>query len=32
VTYSVDPYTGRARSRNGTITIAGQNLIVEQSR
>jgi len=32
VTYSVAPYTGRPRNRNGTATIAGQTLSVKQSR
>ena len=32
VTYSVAPYTGRPRKRNGTLTVAGQNFVVSQSR
>jgi Viral BACON domain len=32
VQYSVAPYTGRARNRNGTMTIAGQTFSVKQSR
>ena len=32
VTYSVAPYTGRPKNRNGTITIAGQTFTVKQSK
>jgi len=32
VTYSVAPYTGKPRNRNGTMTIAGQTFSVKQSR
>jgi hypothetical protein len=32
VTYSVAPYTGRPRNRNGSATIAGQTFSVKQSR
>jgi hypothetical protein len=32
VTYSVAPYTGRPRNRNGTMTIAGQTFLIKQSR
>ena len=32
VTYSVAPYTGRPRNRNGTMTIAGKTVSVKQSR
>ena len=32
VTYSVAPYTGRPRNRNGTMTIAGETVSVKQSR
>ena len=32
VTYSVAPYTGRPRNRNGSATIAGQTFTVKQSR
>ena len=32
VTYSVAPYTGKPRNRNGTLTIAGQTFSVKQSR
>ena len=30
VTYSVAPYTGRPRNRNGSATIAGQTFSVKQ--
>ena len=30
--YSVAPYTGKPKKRNGTITIAGQTFTVQQSR
>jgi hypothetical protein len=32
VTYSVEPYAGKPRNRNGSITIAGQTFSVKQSR
>jgi glucose/arabinose dehydrogenase len=32
VTYSVAPYTGRPRNRNGTMTIAGKTVSIKQSR
>jgi Viral BACON domain len=32
VTYSVAPYTGKPRNRNGTVTIAGQTFSIKQSR
>jgi hypothetical protein len=32
VTYSVAPYTGRAKRRSGTVTIAGLTFTVKQSR
>jgi len=32
VTYSVAPYTGKPRNRNGTATIAGEAFSVKQSR
>jgi len=32
VTFSVAPYTGRPRNRNGTMTIAGKTVSVKQSR
>ena len=32
VMYSVAPYTGKPRNRNGTMTIAGQTFSIKQSR
>jgi hypothetical protein len=32
VTYSVAPYSGKPRNRNGSATIAGQTFSVKQSR
>jgi Glucose / Sorbosone dehydrogenase/Viral BACON domain len=32
VTYSVAPYAGKPRNRNGTMTIAGQTFSIKQSR
>jgi hypothetical protein len=32
VMYSVATYTGRPRKRNGTMTVAGRNFAVSQSR
>jgi hypothetical protein len=32
VTFSVAPYTGNAKRRNGTITIAGETFSVNQSK
>jgi hypothetical protein len=32
VTYTVEPYPGPAKSRNGTFTIAGQTFNVKQSK
>jgi len=32
VMYSVAPYSGKPRNRNGTMTVAGQTLSVKQSR
>jgi len=32
VTYSVAPYTGKPKNRNGSITVAGQTLSVKQSK
>ena len=32
VTFSVAPYTGKPKNRNGTITIAGQTFSVRQSK
>jgi hypothetical protein len=32
VTYTVAPYTGRPKNRNGSITIAGLNFAVKQSK
>ena len=32
VTYSVAPYTGKPKNRNGSLTIAGQTLTVKQSK
>jgi len=32
VRFSVAPYTGRPKNRNGTITIAGQTFSVRQSK
>jgi hypothetical protein len=32
VTYSVAPYTGKPKNRNGSATIAGQTFSVKQSR
>jgi glucose/arabinose dehydrogenase len=32
VTYSVAPYTGKPKKRNGTMTIAGMNFAVNQAR
>jgi hypothetical protein len=30
--YSVDAYTGKPKSRKGTLTIAGRAFVVKQSR
>jgi hypothetical protein len=32
VTFSVAPYTGKPKNRNGTITIAGETFSVKQSK
>jgi hypothetical protein len=32
VTYSVGPYTGKPRKRNGSITVAGQTFRIQQTR
>jgi glucose/sorbosone dehydrogenase/all-beta uncharacterized protein len=32
ITYSVAPYTGRPKNRNGTVTIGGQTFSVKQSK
>ena len=32
VTYTVAPYTGKPKKRNGTITVAGQTVTIQQSR
>jgi Putative binding domain, N-terminal len=32
VTYSVEPYTGKPKNRNGTITVAGQTFGIKQSK
>lgn len=32
VTYSVAPYVGKPKKRNGTITVAGQTVTIQQSR
>jgi Glucose / Sorbosone dehydrogenase/Putative binding domain, N-terminal len=32
VTYAVDPYSGKPKKRNGSLTIAGQTFTVQQSR
>jgi hypothetical protein len=32
VSYTVAPYTGRPKNRNGSITIAGLNFTVKQSK
>jgi hypothetical protein len=32
VTYSVAAYTGKPKKRNGTMTVAGLNFAVTQSR
>ena len=32
VTYSVEPYTGKPKKRNGTITVAGQTVRIQQTR
>jgi hypothetical protein len=32
VTYTVSPYTGKPKNRNGTMTIAGQTFSVKQSK
>ena len=32
VTYSVEPYTGKPKKRNGTITVAGQTFRIQQTR
>jgi glucose/arabinose dehydrogenase len=32
VTYAIAPYTGKLKNRSGAITVAGQTLIVKQSR
>ena len=32
VTYSVDPYSGKPKKRNGTLTVAGQTVRIQQTR
>ncbi len=32
VTYTVAPYTGKAKKRNGSITVGGRTLTIQQSR